>query len=380
MLTEAELRVEIRRKWNSVWWRKDQYAEYHAKIGPRLNQAMEKVRELFNEEWARHALSHPMLPNVFAEGIHPLSNLFPLGDDLITLEGSKNLGRLIDELRGPGFHSAHLELMLAAQLKRCSHTIEFKPPVPGGREADFVAKLHPQMTYFEIKRLEEPDEYVYMRAATSQVIFALGGIDRELTARGWGHIIELEAEATRRITKADDTNRRAVITEIAEEVRKGLVSAARGNDHIDITIPGIARIEAGPGLEVSIGYQTFRPANDEIRRIIRKLKDGARQLHPEYPGIIAVQTPQALTPDFVQETEKLLDSEKFKHVVAVLVFPVIYALSVPWSKFPPFYVTKDRPRLPAIIVCAFSDLLPLFEDRVMTAAEFHAQRRVDSRA
>ncbi len=181
-MTEAELRVEIRRKWESLWWRKSQYEEYHEKIGPRLNEAMQRVSELFNEEWARYALSHPMLANVFSEGTHPLSNLFPLGDDLITLEGSKNLDRLVEELRGPGFHSAHLELLLAAQLKRCTHTIEFKPSVPGGREADFVATFHSQTAYFEIKRMEEPDEYVYMRAATSRVIFALGDLDRELTA------------------------------------------------------------------------------------------------------------------------------------------------------------------------------------------------------
>ncbi len=200
-----------------------------------------------------------------------------------------------------------------------------------------------------------------------------------MRARGWGHIIELEAEATKRITKASNSDRRAVIIKIAEEVRKGLLSAARGNGYTDIIVPGIARIQTGPGLEVSIGYQPFKPDNDEIRRMIPRLKDGARQLHSDYPGIIAIQTPQMLTSDVVDEIEKLLDTEHFKHVLAVLVFPVIYALSVPWSKFPPFYVTRDRPRLPAIILCAFADLLSLFEDRVMTAADFHAQRRTDSR-
>jgi len=60
-MTETELRVEIRRKWDSLWWRKDQYAEYHERIGPRLNEAMQMVSELFNEEWARYALRHPML-------------------------------------------------------------------------------------------------------------------------------------------------------------------------------------------------------------------------------------------------------------------------------------------------------------------------------
>ena len=241
-----DLTAEIRRKWESNWWLDEKYAEFQEFHGrARVERAMRKVAELFDEQWAERVQSHDFIFNIFAKGLLPLGNLFALGDDLAAVEGSPKLGRVMKDLRGADFLSAHVELLLAAQLARQGHTISFRPPVPGEREADFISAFDSQSVYFESKRMNNPQETVVMQEVTDAVRIGISDLDREFRDGGWGHEIVLEGDVTIRATR---TGKETVVSEVVQQIAASLADAKTAGVETYFTIPGIATIQAGPGL------------------------------------------------------------------------------------------------------------------------------------
>jgi hypothetical protein len=247
-------------------------------------------------------------------------------------------------------------LDLAAHFKRLGHEIEFRPPLPNGKKADFVVASDTSV-YFEIKRLQKPERRLAVEELVNRITFALS----DLTTRWDNHAVkgptievDLNQTVTERLNRRGDREvvAKEVIETVVEVVRRELAIGTRN----EFVIPSIGKIKIGTGIS-SVSYRL--PA-DESRRILRTLKEAAQQLHPDYPGIVVLESGQVLQTEDVQKIGTVLEQSIPEHLVAALVVPEYFGMFEPFSPFYPFYVLNRKGRYDVRTLKVFSDLLAAY--------------------
>jgi len=96
------------------------------------------------------------------------------------------------------------------------------------------------------------------------------------------------------------------------------------------------------------------------------LKNAFAQLHPNYPGIVVVQTPSGLDESLTRTViHGMLASfgEKASNVSAFVFLPVPYGIPTPWALFNAFVVHNPRASVQAAQLDAFSVISKTFLER-----------------
>jgi hypothetical protein len=314
----------------SKWWHKPQYPTFlGAGITPAaVDEALEQVAVVFDTKWMKEdQRGHPIWNSLLVPGCPSLETLFELGRDLVTVTGTLRLPSVVDDLKHKSqFHSARFELGLAAQLRRCGHDMEFRPPLPNGKNSDFIARLSGQNTFFEAKRLSQSEASQSLTQLSLALMTQMSTLTRPPDCSNYE--IELAESLTSLLgsgAENDNVTIEAAVTRIVTEVQKRLPIESP----IDITIERLARVRLGTFKHSSLTGPIIRPET-ELRRIITKrhLKNAVDQLAVDAPGIIAFQTMATLEASATQMfVEQWLSTQGpgAEHVTAVLFLPVYTA-------------------------------------------------------
>ena len=224
------------------------------------------------------------------------------------------------------FSSAFLELFIAAQLQQRGHSVEVRPELPSGKSADLLTKEDGRGVYFEIKQLDRSDADEGVEQLTLALI--LGMIFR---ARSFGRRIMglpfFNTSLGPRTAWAGLTSRTWPVTSQSNSIR----TAAKC-------------------------------CFTELKRVLRKhFKRPNEQLHPNYPGILFIQSTAALDPVFTRiMVEKLLEEKQPVHLSVVIFVSVLPPESMAYVFFPAFAVANPRARFPAKHLKAFESLRDIF--------------------
>lgn len=168
--------------WHSRWWLQEEYVRIYSEKASteEVDSAISRVTDLYDSKWAEQTPYHPVYCWLLSQGLLPLQFLYQLGQDLLELDGSLRLSSVIADLRNPGnYESARFEMGIAAHLKMKGSRVEFRPPLPNGREADFVAAYEGEQVYFEIKRFQDSRAQLALDHLTRTVSIELSSLTGE---------------------------------------------------------------------------------------------------------------------------------------------------------------------------------------------------------
>jgi hypothetical protein len=295
--------------------------------------------------------------------------LFNLGSNLIALENVLRLPSAADDLKEPtNFESARLELEIAAILRRDGYRIELHPPLPNKKNADILAASDRQV-YIEVKCISESASEVSIFRLFHFLTMALSDLfvswpDPSLGTRIYNiEVAEDIIELLGANDAVDAATHHTVIGSIIDGIKTHL-------DHeccAAFVLPRIATVKIFPrtgDYASGIGGPPINPQS-ELKRIARgPLQVAIQQLHPDYPGIVVLQThgliDQPVTEMVVGQMLRLL-GEAAVHVSAVLFLPVYSAIPVRMSMFPAFWVVNESARVPATELGVFQALSRHYE-------------------
>ena len=360
--------------WRKKWWLEEQYTRvYKGKASPaEVDKAICRVAEVFDLNWGRRTPRHPIYYWLLSTGLVPLQALYGLGRDLLILDGSLRLTSVIDDLKNPcNYESAMFEVDIAAHLKRCLHSIEFRPRLPNGKESDFVARFEGQQVYVEIKRLQESQTQLALNHLSQSVAFSLSDLTKRSThsaVKEANYKVEFDTGLVG-LLGGDPESDEAVIERIKQRILEEVSERAERNQPIDFVIPSVARVSVWTSgertAEVTCPAATSQA---ELKRIVRgHFRDAIEQLHPDHAGMMVLQTPGGLEPDVTQLVLSGLLAQygpKASHVSAALFFPVFHSFPTTWSRFRPFSVINKGAVIPAQRLRSFADLQPLLKTDV----------------
>lgn len=341
--------------WQDKWWLQEEYTQFYSeKLSPEIvDQAIMRVAAVFDLNWRHRTARHPVYLSLLAKGLMPLEALYSLGSDLLCVDGSLRLPTVVDDLRNPGnYESTRLELEIAAHLKRVAHSIEFRPSVPGGREADFIATHGAQATYFEIKRFRASEHQASLQWLAQSVSFSLTDIISRHPSLAERNIeVALDHGLCDLLGMGPEVDAK-VIDVITGQIIRGIEERAEQGEPCSFEIPSFAVVELGPPGKPGLAVNYPAPTSlTELRRILRKpLTDAIEQLHPDRPGIIVVQTPGQLDEELTRSVVSGLLTHRgvgARHVSAVIFLPEFYSVPKIWSVFNPFSVCNPSATFPA---------------------------------
>lgn len=366
--------------WRSRWWAEDQYvraiegkislADVDAKIG--------RVARIFDASWGGRTGFHPVHQWLLPQGLEPLQFLIGLGSDLETVDGSSGLNRLIRCLRQPReFESTLLELSLGAFFAASGHTIEFRPKLRNGKEADFSARKNSQFVFFEVKKMRESEAQAAASDFSSRLGFALTDLARppDGPLAGFRYNVQLSPVLTTIFGAGRNVDGHLIdglLTQVTQHVSQ---SVAQGDLSFEIENVGSFTFEHAKGLEGSAVRSYSMGASSELRRVLRShLHEAISQLHSDFPGIIVIQSPGGLD----ESLSRLIVTSVLsgmglgaRHVSAVIFLPVTYWLPVRWAMFNGFAVVNTKAVVQATELDAFRELSQhLLTDKVATPSSF----------
>ena len=357
-----------RRWWESRWWREEEYARlYRERVPPeRVDRAMFRLAEVYDEKWAEQTPRHPMYGWLSATGTGPLQALADFGQELLALDGSLRLPSVVHDLRQEShFESARLELQIAARLRVCGHSIEFRPALPNGRQSDFVARHSAEQVYFEIKCLRESE----LQRALQRLSWSISEAFLDLVRNsdhpalsGQTYEVNLDPWVTT-VLGLGDTSDAALIESFKNKILAELRKRLEDSQPLSFAIPQLATVVIGQTSDGSSSVNCPMAGSDvELKRVLRLLSEAHEQLHPDHPGIIVMQSQAALDPQTAEMAVGGLVGEqgdRTRHVSAVLVFPVFCSLPQEWVLFRPFAVPNTAARTNCMHLKAFQDLQKL---------------------
>lgn len=365
---------EIKQWWRNKWWLQEEYTRlYKERVAPEeVDRAVGRVINVFDGQWQRENPMHPALLSLLPQGTLPLHFLYSLAKDLEILEDCLRLKRVVGDLRAPSnYESALLEVRISAQLKRSGHQVEFRPPLPNGKESDFVASFQEQQVYFEIKRMEESQSQQALNYLSQYVHFAVCDLvrdSRHAGLAGQGFRVGLNPGLADLLGVGLEGDK-SMVESIVQRIVTEIVGRAEREQSLDFEIPSVAKILVGDLDE--LGRTTDCPtatSQAELKRFLRgHFVDAIAQLHPAHAGLIVVQTPghleQGITEMVVCGRLSHL-GPKGDHVSAVILFPTYNPLPTTWALFKPFAVTNGDAKFPAHSIRAFADLQPLLKAKI----------------
>jgi hypothetical protein len=341
------------------WWLAEEYVRvYQQNISPdQVNRCVAAVARVFNERWIRSKVAHPAYEFLCIQGLSPLHSLVSLGHNLLATEGSQNFRKVLEDLRHPGnFASTRLELALAARLREAGHVVRFRPKLENRRESDFVACLHAEEVFFEVKIVRQSQNEQALTEFTIRLAIAMG----DLTRSPGGQFAELHSRI--------DLDPKVPLVggpEVDYRVLDGIIkrTTARVIEHLqsgnyEFMVPYVGSFRFGPKNITSQAISRPIPSPIvELGRIMRScLRKAVRQLPKNQPGLIVIRTEGVL--DEAQSrlvVERFLTGEESAaaHVSAVILLPVSYLVPAKWSLFDGFVVENPLAHFPIRSLHAF---------------------------
>jgi len=343
-----------------------------------VDAKIEQVARIFDASWGARTGFHPVHYWLLSQGLEPLQFLIGLGSDLRTVDGSPGLSSLIRCLRQPReFESTLLELSLGAFLAASGHTIEFRPGLPNGKEADFLARKNSNSVFFEVKKMRESEAQVAASNFSSRLGFALTDLVRppDGPLAGFHYNVQLSSTLTTIFGAGPNVDGHLIDGLLAQATQQVLERVGQGELSFEMENVGSFTFEPGKGLKGSAITSYSMDASSELRRVLRShLNDAISQLHLDFPGIIVIQSPGGLDESLTRLiVTSMLSSmgPRARHVSAVIFLPVTYWLPVRWAMFNGFAVVNTKAALQATKLDAFLELSQhLLTDKVATPGRF----------
>lgn len=341
--------------WADKWWLQEEYTQFYSEnLSPEVvDLAIMRVAAVFDLDWGHRTARHPIYLSLLAKGLMPLEVLCSLGSDLLCVDGSLRLPTVVDDLRNPGnYESSRLELEIAAHLRRFGHDIEFRPPIPNGREADFVTRNEAQAVYFEIKRFRTSEHHAALQWLAQSVSFSLSDIISRHPSLAERNIeVALDHGLSDLLGMGPEVDAK-VIDVITGQIIRGVEERAQQGEVCSFEIPSFAVVEVGPPGKPGLAVNYPGPTSlAELRRILRRpLTDAIEQLHPDHAGVIVVQTPGQLDEELTRSVVSGLlthSGVEARHVSVVIFLPEFYSMPKIWSLFSPFSVCNSSAAFPA---------------------------------
>jgi hypothetical protein len=352
------------------WWHEDQYRDV-LRGDPTLDEidrAVERLVEVFDEEWSSECHGHPAAPWLLSKGTGPLEFQYELGADLLEMDGALRIRSVIHGLKQPSeFGGVRFELGMAALLKRNGFAVEFRPPAPGGRAADLAVAKGLEEVFFELKRLDETRIQAAVQRLTEDVMFATSDIMSERFAgtNAPKCAIELLPDALGMLSGDPESD--AIVTRTYKNIISEEIIRHCGESlPIEFCIPSVADIRIGAAQDQFSGIgHPMLPPEVELKRIMRGcLKEALDQLSGFSPGIVVIQTGAILNPSVatsVIATWLTRADRDLSYVSAIIFLPAIPPSGGKVWLFPAFAVLNPKARYPAAALQSYICLREAFD-------------------
>jgi hypothetical protein len=327
------------------WWHEEQYRDFLRDIPLEVvDSSVARVAQVFNSKWMAKRDPHPAWMFLGARGTLPLECLVELGTDLLAAEGALRLPTVVGDLRAAShFRSASIELKLAAIFCRLGYEVEFRPPLPNGKEADLCVTDKNSHVFFEVKTLSQSDVELSTSELSMAILMAVGEFlrNQELPeTRALGYEIRL-SDGVSDLMGAGQEPDRATIHGLTSGVIAELAAHFGRNELAFVyEVAGLVQVRIGPNLRSSLSGPKINRVADVKRAVMKFLRRAGEQLHRDHPGIVVCHTGSVLDSAVTRVCiEPLLGVQaSARHVSAAVFLPVYTSRPERVPFFPPFAV------------------------------------------
>jgi len=351
--------------WKDRWWADEEYLRlYGDQVSlAEVDSKIDRVARVFDASWGKQVGLHPVHYHLLSKGTMPLGALFTLGRDLECVEGCTGLRAVIEGLRNPKeYESARFELAMGAILCGNGHEVAFRPQLPHGKSADFSSRKKEQIVFFELKKIRESQAQLASSEFSSRLLYALTDLTRDPGGPfpNYHFQVALEPELLSAFGAGPNVDIHIIdgaVAQIAAEIRTRLT-----NGEMSFELPGAGTFafDSTKGTKDSAVSSQHTGPGRELRRILQKaLSEGINQLHPDFPGIIVVQSSSELHESMTRVVISGLLAglqNKGQHVSAIIFLPVLYGIGLAWAYFNAFAVSNPNARVNPIELEAFKDV------------------------
>ena len=276
--------------WREPWWRDAVYQEAARAAPGDVDAAFDALRTIFSADWVRRTLErreeHLLRYTLYQQGLLPFRSLYPLGRDIIAVNGCSGFRSLVRRLhKARTFLAARSELVVAAVLARRRFTISLEPGARGTRRPDLLAVRDDVTTCIEVKMLGESQADVCVSRLTQELAFLFPKLPKELTCE-----IEVAVEVWDQFGSDPVGNERFHVS-LVGQIGEMLRAAVNGPLPFQFTLPRVAYVhlyrDGRPGTSSVRG--PLITEEDEMRRLVRNALLGAsEQLPNDAPGVVLI--------------------------------------------------------------------------------------------
>lgn len=347
------------------WWHEAQYQrslDSDASM-EQIDSALNRVAEVFDEDWCGSNTRHPVSFQIHSRGLNPLRFLSTLGQQLISVATCLRHQQLIEDLkRADHFSSAYLELFVASKLQEHGHCVELRPKLPNEKNADILTKEDGLGVFWEIKQLSPSDARKAVEQLSQELLFSVARL--QASGDTWpkeaGYEIVISERTLDSLGAGDDSDQ-ALTAELIGMMMTEMNNRLQiGELPFEFNIRSYLNVRVGIGLTPRLSGPVFAP-EPELKRVLQKhFKEPNRQLYPERPGILLIQSAAALDPLMTRKiVERLLEKQPV-HLSVVVFISVFPPDSMAYVFFPSFAVENPRARFPAKDLKAFQSICRIF--------------------
>lgn len=297
----------------------------------------------------------------------PFNFFSRMGLNLLQVDGCLRLSSVEHDLRqSDHFSSARLELEIAAALARAGHSVEFRPPLSTGKEADLGVHECGGQTFFEIKLMHHSEALAAVEPLRWQIADALSEphLRHFLAGPAMGCEVEI-APAVLELLGAGPEADRAACAKIFTEFGRALEEHLNNSEPtFDFWIGSYLHMRVAPGIQSCISGPILSPQSD-LKRIVQKhFKKPIEQLPKTSPGILVIQPPSVIEPPMaVAVIQELMRNwaANGAHLSAAVFLPISGTESVPWRMFQPFAVFNPHAAVAANDLPSFVTLAEAYD-------------------
>lgn len=330
-----------------------------------VDLAMVRVAEVFDKDWCHSYESriHPVWFQIHSRGLNPFQFLSSLGMDLISVATCLRYQQLIEDLRrSEHFSAAFLELWIASQLQQQGHCVELRPELPNGKRADLLTKEDGLGVYVEIKQLSLSDSRKALDQFSLRLLSAIGHFQTVggVWPKDAGYEIVVSEKMLDSFGAGEDIDE-ALMEEVVEMAMTELRTRLHATElPLAFDVRGYMNVRVGRGMQSQLSGPPFAPEREGRRVLGKHFKKPNEQLRPEYPGILLIQSAEALDPVMTRRIiEKLLEKQPV-HLSVVFFVSVLPPESMAYVFFPAFAVVNPYAQFPAEGLRVFHSLSHIF--------------------